>query len=120
MKRNTRKIVCSILVILIIVLASSISYGLDTGAYDKIYEKEQGIDKINTIGGNALAIAQTVGISVALVMLVVIGIKYVVSSPEQRASIKGKMIGFVIGAILLFTSSAMLGIIAEFARTTIK
>lgn len=121
MKRSAIKVVGSVLLILIIMVAfSSISYGLDTGSYNKIYQKEPEIDKINNIGGTVLATVQVVGLAVALVMLVIIGIRYMYSSPEQRASIKGKMIGFVIGAVLLFASSAMLKIIADFAITTIK
>lgn len=112
-----KRIVCfSIILMFTIILLSSVVYGLDTDKYENIYQREPGMDKIDTLGSTILAVVQTVGISVAIITLVVIGIQYMVAAPEKKADIKGRMIPFVIGAVIMFAASALLSIVAKFAK----
>lgn len=58
-----------------------------------------------------LAIITWAGAAIAVGMLMFIGIKYVTASPDGKAEIKKTAIIYVLGAILIFSASAILGII---------
>lgn len=58
-----------------------------------------------------LAIITWAGAAIAVGMLMFIGIKYVTASPEGKAEIKKTATYYVLGAILIFSASAILGII---------
>ena len=73
--------------------------------------------KVFNVAGSVLGIAQAIGTSVAVIMLVVIAIKYITASAEGKAEIKKYAVGYIIGAVLLFAGVAILGIIQQFAVT---
>lgn len=74
---------------------------------------------VKQTGDTAIGIVRTVGYGVAIIILTVIGIKYMLASPGDRADIKKKAIPFVIGAVLLFASSTILGIISDLAKDSL-
>lgn len=59
-------------------------------------------DTKEDIGGNILGLIQTIGSFISVGILMVIGIKYMMGSTEERASYKKSMIPYIVGAILLF------------------
>ncbi|MBQ3414158.1 MAG: hypothetical protein IJH39_02170 [Clostridia bacterium] len=64
-----------------------------------------------------LGILQVVAVGVAVIMLIVLAIKYISASPEGKADIKKTAVQYVIGAFLLFGSAAILGIVRSAAAT---
>ena len=72
------------------------------------------------IGGQILSIVQVIGASVAIIILVVLGIKYMSASPNDRAEIKKHAVVYVVGAVVLFASSALVGIIRGFAKNALN
>lgn len=67
--------------------------------------------------GTAISVARTVGVGVAITILMVIAVKYMIASPGDRADIKKNAVPFVIGAVVLFGASGILGLLAEFSST---
>ncbi len=67
-----------------------------------------------------IGIIQAVGMSIAVIMLTIIGIKYIMASPEGKADLKQQLFPYLIGCVLLFGSSWLIGIIADFAYDNIK
>ena len=63
-----------------------------------------------------LFIIQVIGMAVAIIMLLVLGIKYMVSSVSDRAEIKKHAVVYVVGAILLFGASGIVEIIKQFSE----
>lgn len=61
-----------------------------------------GVSNIKGIGGTVLSIFQAVGTIIAVVMLVWLGIKYIMASPDGKAEIKKQAFAYVLGAVLLF------------------
>ena len=61
----------------------------------------------------ALVIAQVVGTGVAVIMLIVLAIKYLTASAADRADIKKSAVVYVTGAVILFAASGILGIISR-------
>ncbi len=64
-----------------------------------------------------LGIIQVVAMGVAVIMLIVLAIKYVSAAPSEKADIKKGMITYVVGAVLLFGATGILQIIKSFAQT---
>ncbi len=70
---------------------------------------------VKRIGNLVLSIAQIVGVAVAVVMLIVLAIKYISAAPSDKAEIKKHAVVYIVGAIILFAASTLLGIIKNFA-----
>lgn len=66
---------------------------------------------IGNIDGIILGIFQTVGYIVAIAVLMFVGIKFMLASPAEKANIKGMMVPYIIGAVLIFAASSIIGII---------
>ena len=75
------------------------------------------IKPVETTAGAIIAIVQVIGVSVAIIMLIILAIKYVSSAPNDRAEIKKHAVVYVVGAVVLFAASGILGIIRGFATT---
>lgn len=92
--------------------------------HSKIYAESVGGLELNNeanqtvvnAGGNILGMAQIVGVGVATIMLVVLAIKYIVSSPSDKAEIKKHAVVYVVGAILIYAASGILAILQTFAE----
>ena len=69
---------------------------------------------IGEIGGNIVAVLQAVGIVLSVVILIVIGLKYMMGSAEEKAEYKKTFMPYVIGAALIFTASAFAQVIFNF------
>ena len=63
----------------------------------------------------ALNLIQVIGVAVAVIMLLVLGIKYMIASAADRAEIKKHAIVYVVGAIIMFGAAGIVGIIKDFA-----
>lgn len=67
--------------------------------------------KVTTIGGKIINIIQVVGIVVAIAVVLIIGIKYMTGSVEQKAEYKKVMIPYIIGAVLLVAGTSIVKVI---------
>ena len=123
MKKNTIKLLSIVLLtILIICLFFSMvnaedisftSYGPEN--YDSAVDSTGTAASANNILGAIMTVAQVIGVGVAIVMLIVLAIKYVYTAPGDKAEIKKHAVVYVVGAIVLFAASGILGIIKNFA-----
>ncbi len=67
-------------------------------------------------GKNILGIAQIIGVGVASIMLIALAIKYIVSSPSDKAEIKKHAVVYIVGAIFIYAAAGILKIIQVFAE----
>lgn len=63
------------------------------------------------IGNVIVWVVRTVGESIAVVMLLIIGIKYILGSVEEKAEYKKSMWPYILGAALVFAGAALTDII---------
>lgn len=63
--------------------------------------------QVVSIGNQIIGIITTVGVVVAVVVLLVLGIKYMMGSASEKAEYKKTMIPYLVGAILIFGASAI-------------
>lgn len=84
----------------------------DLANYGKIVgESEDFMDK----AGRVITVVQTVGSIASVVCLIVIGIKYMTGSVEEKAEYKKTLVPYVIGAALVFTITNLLSIVYHIA-----
>ena len=72
-------------------------------------------DTAADISGIILGVVQVIGIAVAVIMLIVLAIKYISAAPNDKAEIKKHAVVYVVGAVVLFAASGIIGIIKGFA-----
>ena len=65
-------------------------------------------------GNNILRILQTFGVILSVIILIIIGIKYMLGSVEEKAEYKKTLMPYVIGAALIFAASAFAQIAYDF------
>ena len=73
--------------------------------------------EVLNLGKTIVSIMQTVGIVVAVVVLLVLGIKYMMGSAEEKAEYKKTMIPYLVGAILIFASTTIVNVVYNIANS---
>ncbi|MBR6033616.1 MAG: hypothetical protein IKP28_02605 [Clostridia bacterium] len=68
------------------------------------------------ISGQIIGVVQVIGVAVAVIMLIVLAIKYISAAPNDKAEIKKHAVVYVVGAVVLFAASGILEIIKNFAN----
>lgn len=68
---------------------------------------------VTNIGNQIIGIITTVGVVVAVVVLLVLGIKYMMGSASEKAEYKKTMIPYLVGAILIFGASAITKVVVS-------
>lgn len=75
---------------------------------------------VSNLGNQILGIIQVIGTIIAVGMLSYLGIKYIISSPDDRATIKHSAFLYIVGAFVLFTAVTLVNIIYNFATSAVK
>ena len=65
------------------------------------------------IGNIVVWLVRTVGEAIAVIMLLIIGIKYLLGSVEEKAEYKQSMWHYVLGAVLIFAGAALTNVIYQ-------
>ncbi len=74
---------------------------------------------ITNIGNSILSIITSVGIVLAIVLIAILGIKYMMGSTEEKAEYKKSMIPYLVGAVLVFGASAIGKAVIQFGKTIV-
>lgn len=127
MKRNLVKISAILLLIVAILSIFAVptfaatpgaTAGTGTAGFDQQFEVKDDANVGNTISkviGTIIFVCQLVGMGVAIIMLLVIAIKYIAASPNDKAEIKKHLVVYIVGAVLLFAASGILQLIKTYA-----
>ena len=115
MSKKTMKILTTIATILLIVSmgASIVCAATDIGGVS-IDPKTENTGDITKVGNKIMGILQVVGVLIAVIILMVLGIKYMMGSAEEKAEYKKTMIPYIVGAILIFAAATIANEIYNF------
>lgn len=119
MNKKIMKVLSILVVAVMLVSVSATVFAADFDSVkDAMNTKAQSTDntKITDVGGSIMGILQTIGIVLSIIILIVLGIKYMMGSAEEKAEYKKTMIPYVVGAILIFAASSLAGVIVNFAQ----
>lgn len=117
---KTFKIFAIIMIIFIIFSNAVFADGFDVkGTFDgEIHSSASSIKtSVQDVLIVALTITRIVGMAVALIMIIIVGIKIMMAAPSERANIKQYAMNYVIGAVILLGASAIVGIIQTVATS---
>lgn len=106
MKKYSKVITVIMVVLLLVsvampVLANSTIGGIDVSPS----ANPAGKDDISRIGRDIIAIVRIVGIILSVIILSILGIKYMMGSAAEKAEYKKTLIPYVVGAALIFAAS---------------
>ena len=107
--------VFSILAIVIMLLASvsNVAFALSIGNVSIESDKTgSATTSISGVGGKIIGIVQTAGTIFSVVVLVVLGIKYMMGSAEEKAEYKKTMVPYIIGAVIVLLAVNIVGWVA--------
>lgn len=120
--KKTSKILVALCMILAIVTMSVISFAdgeggsvVTPGSFSS--GNITATSGIVNLGSQIIGVVRTVGVLVAVVILLVLGIKYMMGSAEEKADYKKSMIPYLVGAVLIFAASAITGIVYDMASS---
>ena len=118
MTKKVMRVVAVILAVLMVVALSGSVFattGLDLNQFDGKGDSSGAGTAVSNIIGSIINIVQIVGTGVAIIMLIVLAIKYISAAPGDKADIKKHAVVYVVGAIVLFAATGILQIIKNFA-----
>ena len=115
MKKNV-KIISTILsaIMLVATIAGTVMAAPDINeVIDKVETSGtvNNTSQITIVGANIVNIIQVVGIVIAIVILLIIGIKYLTASAEGKAEYKKTMIPYLVGAGLVFAGTSIVKVV---------
>ena len=71
------------------------------------------------IVGSIISVIRVVGMGIAIIMITYVAIKYMSAAPSEKAEFKKSATALIVGAVVLFASTNILAIIADFAAKNI-
>ena len=116
-EKTTKIVAMIILGIMVVAVASTVFASVDPSTYKG--ESSVSTTKIDSLGNTIIKIVSTVGSIASVLVLVVLGIKYMMGSAEDKAEYKKTLLPYVIGAALVFAASAIAGVVYNFANSSI-
>ena len=78
-----------------------------------------GASRLESMGNTIVGFIQVVGSIISVAVLAIIGIKYMTGSVEEKAEYKKVLMPYLIGAILLFGISNILGIVVSIVQNLV-
>ena len=76
--------------------------------------------KANNILGMVVRGIQYTGSGIALVVIMIYGVKYMLASPQEKADVKKQIIPIIIGCILLFGTVNLVSIVSDLTTDMFK
>ena len=128
MNRKVMKIVSILLTVLMMafVLSTSVFASSDTSDYMQIGQFSGKSQDQQTAGvfqnfiATLINLVQVIGMAVAIIMLIVMAIKYISAAPSEKAELKKSATIYVVGAIVLFAATGILQVVKNFAYANIS
>ena len=117
MKKKTLKAISVVSIILCIIMSLTTVFADEFKAEDfNGLGGTTDLSKVQSAGQTIAQVIRNVGILIAVVMLMIIGIKYLVGSAEQKAEYKKTMIPYIVGAVLIFAASTIASAVITMAN----
>lgn len=120
--KNSKKIVkittIAMLIIMILISSTVVFAAPDPSTYTGNGTIEVG--KIDDLGQNMIKIISTIGSIASVIVLIVLGIKYMMGSAEEKAEYKKTLLPYVIGAALVFAASFIASVVFNTANSLLS
>lgn len=117
MNKKVMRIISIVLTIVCVAFIASTCFAAEIDP-KIINGKDAKVDttKIGNIGNQIATIIRNVGIVAAVIIIMVLGIKYMIGSAEEKAEYKKTFIPYIVGALLLFGASGIAQAVISFSN----
>lgn len=107
--KNKKILIVLPLIILILVVNSSVIFSatISTGSITNSKNLGTADSEIEKIGTRIFTAVSNVGIVASVVVIAIIGLKYMLGSVDEKAKYKETLMPYLIGAFLIFSASAI-------------
>ena len=95
------------------------AYTMNPDDWSVTQDTATGASKLQDIGNAIIGAIRAIGTIVSVAIFAVLGIKYMTGSVEEKAEYKKTMVPYLIGALLLFGITSLLGIIVNVVQSLI-
>ena len=115
--KKTAKILFTALLITILTISviSPVFAAVDPGNYKG--NSNVNTTKMDELGNSVIKIVSTAGSIISVIILIVLGIKYMMGSAEEKAEYKKTLLPYIIGAAFVFAASAIASVVFNFASS---
>ena len=113
MKNLIRIIRISLMLFFISIMISNIALGFN---YSNFKPDQSNTENIASVGSSIIATVRIIGQILSVGVLMVLGIKYMMGSAEEKAEYKKTMIPYAVGAVLIFAATFIVSAIYNFAN----
>ena len=102
-----------VLVMILIVISSFYMVNADGLTPDKFTgdSTSNGAKEVATFGGEIIGIVRFFGTWASVAVLIILGIKYMMGSLEEKAEYKKSMLPYIIGAVFVFAAANIVSVI---------
>lgn len=102
----------TIILIILLALFNTVCFAdINTGSYRPDNLTSSDYDTAFEMAGTIVGVLKTVGTVIAVVGIMIIGIKYMIGSVEQKAEYKKTMIPYIVGCIFIFAIGQIVSVI---------
>ena len=91
--------------------------GKDISAFKPSTLTDSDTEKAFKLGETIISGLTTVGVVVSVIMVIILGIKYMVGSLEEKAEYKKTMLPMLIGAVVIFSASIIVSVLYQLVYT---
>lgn len=115
--KRTYKIMSILLTVFMLATVFTNVYALTPSAIGEA-SKNAGTDttEISELGGKILSVISTVGIVLSVLMLSILGIKYMLGSSEEKAEYKKSLMPYIVGCVFVFGASTIANMVYNFMQ----
>ena len=95
---------------------------LKSSKLQKVSQKDSGANSSGIVKGiNSISgLIQVAGSGIAIIVITLLGVKYILASPSDKADVKKSITPIIMGCIFLFGGVNIVGIIAAFSGDVLK
>ena len=120
MNSKTMKIISVLMVIMMVLSAFASVFAEDLLTPNSVKATSSDTSKnVGSVMNTVLGVIQVIAISIAVIMIVILAIKYVSAAPSEKADIKKSLTIYIIGAVLLFGATGILQLIKTFTNNSL-
>lgn len=118
--RVRKLIICLVLIMFMISFFNVISFAASPTEYmkqDMLQDTEgDGQSQLKPIINAFVGLIQIAGTGISLIMVTMLGVRYLLASPSDKADVKRQIEPILTGAVLLFASVQIIQILANFTE----
>ena len=118
MNKLTKLLTILLMIVMMLTLTTGVvnAKGDPSATVDGLFNGNSDTSNLEKVGANIVDVVTTIGIIVAVIVLLVLGIKYMMGSASEKAEYKKTMIPYLIGAVLIFGASAIAKAVIQMSK----